>query len=356
MIKFPKIKQYSNVIRDIVNAATFVGLDENEDPIFDLTREKPTVKFTGTVKLHGTNAGVAYSKEDGIWAQSRTSIITPQKDNAGFAFFVESNKEQFQALFNIICDVNKICEGFTLDDKIIVIYGEWCGKGIQSGVSINNLEKMFVIFGVKIAPLVPDENEVSYWIDHSGLSVPSHRIFNITDFKQYEIDIDFNRPDLAKDEIVKLVDAVEKECPVGKELGVEKTEDTRTTGEGIVFTGKYKDDVYRFKAKGQKHSASKVKTIVSIAPEKLASIDEFIKYTVTENRLNQAVEQVFTSNSSIPDIKQLGQFIKWMHTDIMEEEMETLKESNLEPKDVNKYISNKTREWFMVYLNKQVGL
>jgi ribosomal protein L16/L10AE len=119
---------------------------------------------------------------------------------------------------------------------------------------------------------------------------------------------------------------------------------------------KTSDNRYVFKVKGEKHSVVKAKRAVSISPEKLASITEFIEYACTENRLNQAIEQVFTSNDIVPVITQMGNMIKWMNIDIIKEETDTLAANGLEPREVNKYISMKTKNWFMTYLNKQAGL
>ncbi len=52
------------------------------------------------------------------------------------------------------------------------------------------------------------------------------------------------------------------------------------------------------------------------------------------------------------DVKKMGDFIRWFVKDIAEEEMDTMDKNNLEPKDVNKYISTKVREMFFEALSK----
>ncbi len=211
-----------------------------------------------------------------------------------------------------------------------------------------------MIFGVKIAPFDGDPDVVSYWVNHHDLANTDEGIYNIEDFETFELDIDFNRPDLAQNKIVELVDAVEQECPVGKAFG--RTQDDNTVGEGIVWTGWYKDTLHRFKTKGKKHSISKVKTVAPIDTEKLNSIHEFVDYAVTENRLAQAVEQVFTVESKEPVIQGMGDFLRWLVNDIAKEEMDVMSENGLEPKDVNKHISTKARQWFMAYLDQEAGI
>src|SRR5688572_22625999 len=106
VIKFPSIEQFRNVVATINRKWNYVGLDEQGEPIYDLSIPKPVLKFIGSVKLHGTNLGISWNRKDGLWVQSRENIITPQKDNAGSAFFVETNKEAFEKLFAEIVERN----------------------------------------------------------------------------------------------------------------------------------------------------------------------------------------------------------------------------------------------------------
>ena len=216
-ISFPSIDQFKTVVSNINRKHNFVGLDANGDAIYDPTKPKPKLKFKGTVKLHGTNFGVCYNEVSGLWAQSRENIITSQNDNAGSAFFVESNKEAFLELFN------QVKEKLNLDltTNTISIYGEWAGKGIQKSVAISNLDKSMFIFGVKITPHPKDEDDKTpaYWVDSSYLRNHEHKIYNIEDYETYEIEIDFNYPQLAQNKIIEMTIAVEDECPVGKAFG-----------------------------------------------------------------------------------------------------------------------------------------
>ena len=59
----------------------------------------PTLTFTGTVKVHGTNAAIVRLKDGTIYAQSRSRIITPTSDNAGFAAFVHLNQDKIEQMF-----------------------------------------------------------------------------------------------------------------------------------------------------------------------------------------------------------------------------------------------------------------
>ena len=64
-IKFPSIEQYRNIVKRVQHSARYVGYNEEKnEPIINPFAEMPTLTFTGTVKLHGTNAGVCYDPKD----------------------------------------------------------------------------------------------------------------------------------------------------------------------------------------------------------------------------------------------------------------------------------------------------
>jgi len=218
-------------------------------------------------------------------------------DNAGFAFFVHSHKEIFEAMINAVLLNN----GLDGDKNTVTIYGEWAGGNIQKGVGVCNLPKSFFIFGVKITPHTETEEELkanpAYWVDYSYLRAPEQNIYNIDDYPTYSITADF------------------------------------------------KGVVHRFKVKGERHSSSKVKTLAAVDVEKLNSIKEFVDYAVSESRFNQALENIFPNNEPI-DVKKMGDVIRWVVNDVIKEEMDTMVENQLEPKEINKYISSKVREMF----------
>jgi hypothetical protein len=333
-ISYPKIAQFRNVVSNINREITFTGLDEDGNTIYDPSIKKPTLTFKGTVKLHGTNASVCFNSENGFWIQSRQNIITVENDNAGFAFFAESHKIELCSLLDELINKHQI------DTKIytVSIYGEWAGKGIQKGVGISQLDKAFYVFGVKVSK-PQDEEFNAYWIDSSNVRNTECRIFNVEDYETYSVDVDFNMPQLAQNKFGEITEKVENECPISKSFGIDNG-----LGEGVVWSVEYKDSVHRFKVKGEKHSVSKVKTLASVDIEKVNSIMEFVDYSVTENRFSQAMHEIFIYSEI--DIKKLGNVIRWVIKDITSEEMDTMIENELEPKDVNKYISTKVREMF----------
>ena len=94
-----------------------------------------------------------------------------------------------------------------------------------------------------------------------------------------------------------------------------------------------------------KHSVSKVKVLAAVNTDKITSIKEFVEYAVTENRFNQALQNVFLNGEEV-NISKIGDVIRWVINDVIKEETDTLIANNLEPKEINKYVSNKVREMF----------
>lgn len=325
--KYPKIGQFRNAIDNIRNTSNYMGKDSDGKPIYDDRQLKPTLTCIGRVKIHGTNAAVCI-KNDEYWVQSRNNIIRPDSDNCGFATFAHKNKDIFMKLFD---KINYPKEKNTT----FIIYGEWAGSDIQKGVAVSELKKQFYIFGVKII-----ENDTGggteIWFPYEHLRDHENNIYNITDFGKYKIEIDFNNPELSQNQLIKLTEEVERECPVGKYFGI------NGTGEGIVWTTRYKNDQYMFKVKGKEHSVTKVKTLANVDVEKINSIIEFIDYSLTQQRFDQAMENVCGQHKY--DISKLGKIIRWIINDILNEEFDTLKKNNLTKKNVSKYISTRVRE------------
>jgi hypothetical protein len=345
MIKFPSIEQFRTIVKNVKDFTAYEGKDAEGNTVYNYSKEQPKITFKGTVKLHGTNAGVTCDLATGeFYAQSRENIITPEKDNAGFATFVYANKEYFSTIFEAIAIDSEISE-----DNYLSVYGEWAGKGIQKGVGISEIDKSFFIFGAKVTP--KDEEKKAYWVDHTVLmTIPRQdRFYVIEEFETFSIEIDFNDPQRVQNDLIELTMKVEEECPVAKAFEI------AGIGEGIVWSAELTPgEVVRFKVKGEKHSTSKVKKLASVDVEKLNSIRDFVDYAVTENRLNQGIEQVFTTKSESPDVTRTGEFVKWVTSDIAKEELDTLVENGLEFKDVMGQCSKKAASWFKTYLDKNL--
>ena len=343
--KYPSIGQFRNIIKDVQNNARFVGVDENNEPIFDITKKAPTLTFTGTVKLHGTNAGIQFNFNDvsDFKCQSRTNIITPESDNAGFASYVHYNREAYIDLFGEIED--QISDTLAVNPEFYgaVLYGEWCGGSIQKGVGINGLPKMFVVFGIKL--LSDDPEKPNIWLSDNFLKEVVQdnskiNLYNIFTFGEWKIDIDFDQPVQSQNILIDYTVAVEKECPVAKYFGIENG-----TGEGLVWTYDNGKEVYRFKVKGDLHSISKVRTLAAVDIDKVNSINELVSNIVTENRLNQGLDYLKENKIGL-DVQNTGAFIKWVGSDIIKEEIDTILGCGFDIKEVMGPASKKAKTWY----------
>ena len=305
MVPFGKIGQFRNAVKDMDHVSHTANVE--------------SLWFRGTVKLHGTNAAVGY-KDGKIWYQSRSQVITSENDNYGFVH----EQSQFQRdWIKFLCSIDR-------DD--VIVHGEWCGKGIQKGVAIAELPKMFVIFKVTVGGVDVPVNFIN-----TGNIPPN--VYMITDFPTYTIQIDTEFPGKSTEELAKITEEVEKECPVGKHFGVSGI------GEGVVWKAMDHPNLI-FKVKGQKHSVSKVKKIASVDPELLASIEDFVNYAATDERLEQGVKEVGL------DQKLFGNYMKWVMTDIHDEESDVLEKNGLVMKQVSKALSNRVRKFYLSKLNE----
>lgn len=322
MIKYSSIEQFRNVIRNVRTQHDYKGKDENGDIIYSNTEPYPTLSFHGTVKLHGTNAGIVKYK-DRIEFQSRENVLSLTSDNAGFMMNMSNKNLDF--LFKDI----------EFNDNIAV-FGEWCGGSIQKGVALNQLPKMFVIFGIKV------DNK---WIDKVVFD-NEQKIYHIEQFPTFDVDIDFNNPQLIQNHLIDLTIAVENECPVAKYFGISGV------GEGIVFTCKTNPD-FKFKSKGEKHSVSKVTKLNEIDTVMLENVEKFVNLAVTDNRLLQGIEYLKLNNLELTQ-KTTGNYLRWVINDVLKEEQDTIVKNQFDIKKITSTIGNKARRWYFDYLNSLI--
>lgn len=351
-ISYPSTDQFAALIGNINRTYNFEGLDENGKAIYNPSKPKPVLDFVGTVKLHGTAFYVCYNDNEGIWFQSRENIITPTKDNAGSAFFGEMNKDALMEIIEQVYTNNNISRELT-----VMICSEWAGKGVHKNVGITNIPKAMFIYGIKVSQ--PNNDDfISYYVDYAGYRNVEKRIFNMLDFKTYNITVDFNLPQLVQNKIVELVLEVENECPVAKALIENIEPDMSMIGEGIVFSRIDNGHRQMFKAKGDKHAgASKVKTIRKVDDAKLNAILDLVDKVTPEWRLEQMLDKTFDlMNGGHIERKGMGNFIKAVMNDIIKEEMIAFQEAGLELKDISKQASEEIKKYFFQRETELLGL
>ena len=327
-IAYPSIEQFRSAIHKVTTKTRQTGVDANGDPVFDHVKVLPVLTYEGTVKLHGTNAAMGRTDEEGdrrYWFQSRERIIRMGSDNAGFVTNFHGK------------GVEAWLDSVVSDAKQVVVFGEWCGGSIQPNVALSKLSKRFVVFNV-----LADGN---IWLGRDAVATVKSEVLgieNIYDFYSERITIDFNKPEISQNVLSDLTIKVEENCPFGKAHGVDGV------GEGIVWKcidPEWNSPEFYFKVKGEKHSASKVKTLAAVDVELVASQREFAEKTVTENRCRQGIDKLREAGKKL-DRTSLGDFIKWVVADVEKEEADTAKASGLDLKAAGGEITKAARTWF----------
>jgi hypothetical protein len=368
--KMSKIRAFKDIRHDVQHKFRFEGLTPEGVAVFN-SNPLPTIPFVGQVKLHGTNGSIVRlgrhhhygRKSAGHWMfQSKEREVSVGSDNMGFAAAMTEKVcgGVLETFFNSVIEgtFGAFSQETDFLDFTYILYGEWCGQGIQSGVAITQLPKMFVVFTVARVQPELDQNGgkvVEFFeprLDNT-LSEDWHRengLWLTTQFPTYEIEIDFEDLEPAVQRLEQLTEQVEQQCPVGAFFGVEGI------GEGIVWKPAVdridnvvlNDSGFWFKTKGEKHKHTKnrgQKSGIEIDFAKMNNVGEFAEATVTEVRLQQAWD--FLVENGLPLTKaSTGHFVNWMFNDIVTEEVGMLVASGLTAQDVKGALGERSRNWF----------
>lgn len=323
MKKWSSIEQFRHVVKYIRDQVEYNQV------------EPPTLLFRGTVKLHGTNAGIRRQNGE-FTAQGRSRELTLEDDNYGFAKWLHDNlkddtfKNEINQMFDRVATQHD-------PSTPITIYGEWCGKGIQKKVAVSELDKRFVIFGAAIGD--------QYQPISQSINMPSFdSVDNILDAGVFLVSVDFNEPGKSLPEFERLTLDVENCCPYARKYGVEGI------GEGIVWTclDNPANSNLWFKTKGEKHSgkSNKERKVATVDPEKQEKISDLVDYVLTPSRLQQGLEHVDEI-----DMKCMGQYLKWIGLDVKKEESDTIEASGLQWAEISKHINATARVFFTEQVN-----
>ncbi|MCE9573478.1 MAG: RNA ligase family protein [Deltaproteobacteria bacterium] len=298
--------------------------------LHDLGRPFPVVAYRAKVKLHGSNCAVQVTA-DGVVAQSRTALLTPAADYKGFAAWVERHAESFAAL-----------------PQGTVVFGEWCGPGVEKGMAISAAPtKLFCVFAAQADGLITFEPEALRALVPASAPAELH----VLPWEDEVIAIDYGDRaalEAAASLLNDRVAAVEREDPwVKRALGISGL------GEGLVFYPVAVDGAapprdpaglaqLMFKAKGEKHRTAGTKTAVAVDAAVVASVDELVALMVTEARLAQGVEAI---GGRAP--AKTGAFLDWIAADVRKESVAELEAAGLTFAQVDKAIRVRARSWFL---------
>jgi len=319
LVKYSKIREFKTTVSNIRSWARYHN------------KPAPKVVFKGTVKANGTNICLYYTPEEGLVAGRRKALLNSSDiDQYGLIKYMGDNIEYLTSMMSEL--YSKHCN----PQDQLMLYGEWAGGDICKS-SLSSLEKNFYIFElVKIS-----QEDVKTRLPLSIESSSVHNLYNINDFGDWTITIDFGAADLSTNTLAEITSGVEERCPIADFFGVEGV------GEGVVWSAEVAGKRHIFKVKGKKHSNTRVRGLAKVDEETIRSSYEFVEFTCTPNRIDQGI--VETNSTTMEDT---GDLISWVIRDIMSEEEDLLVESGLEWKDVNRKIANKVREYWCNPMNR----
>lgn len=297
-VKFPKIGKFSDMVYKARKARY----------------SAPSLSMGAKIKLHGTNACVRIEADGTVAAQSRNRDLSLAHDNADFCSFVESNKTKFSKLVPMF------------------IYGEWAGPGVQSGVAVSELsDKKFFVFCIHLVDggVIVEPDQIKDFVHGINESI------EVLPWYGDPVDVRLHIPESLQslaDFINSEIESIDKVDPyIRDNFGI------TGPGEGLVFTLRPENGEYAswedyqkfiFKAKGESHSVHKTKAPVTISPEKIVAKEKFVSTFVTEERLEQGMQE----NSLEFTERNIGPFLKWLGQDIQKEsEVERESNPNLPP-------------------------
>lgn len=308
----------------------------------------PKITYRAKVKLHGTNCSVQITSE-GVVAQRREGLLTPEADYKGFAKWVHARGRGASA-DDHLSYFQSLAPGNT-------IFGEWAGPGVEDGVALSELpDKVFVVFAIQEgygedARVIFDPERIADYLHGSAGWIPKN--MHVLPWHGAEVTLDFrNRASLdgAAATLNGIVAAIEAEDP-----WVKATYGVTGIGEGVVLypisvdgelppTEPEAFSKLMFKAKGAMHKVTKTKEAVQVAPTVVASIHEFVEVMVTEARLNQGVG---AACGGAREKRDTAKFLAWVIADVRKESVAELEASGLTWAQVEKAVQERARSWFL---------
>jgi len=302
----------------------------------------PRVAYRAKVKLDGTNAGIQIHPDGRVLAQSRSQLLDAGNDNMGFGDWVAQNFGYFARLKR---------------EQVLVVFGEWCGQGIQKRAAISQIgRKILVVFAIQVGDGTSAPAVVEVEPTRLRELLPEHPDLFVLPWLDARFELDFADDEQARREAERIsaeVEQVEREDPwVRGCFGVPGV------GEGIVLyphlNGEAVVDRQRlselmFKAKGEKHQAVRQKKAAQLEPEVARGIDAFVELVLAEPRLEQGIAEACQTPVGMP---QIGAFLKWVAHDVQKECGAELGAAGLTWEQVNRAISNHARRWFLKRLER----
>ena len=322
LVRWPEIEQFYSVRQALAAQPSLAG-------------DRTEVTYRAKVKLHGTNAAVQVLTGGEVEAQSRSAVLTPTSDNAGFARWVHGHAAAWRA---------RCPEG-------TVVFGEWCGPGIQSGVAVNQLpRKVFAVFAAS------SPGSGAWVVDPAALSAMVQGMPDVFVLPWHGDALTFDWASPAEvlapttAAINAAVEEVERCDPWAlANFGV------RGVGEGLVYypvshEGREAFVNLVFKAKGEQHRVVRARAAAQVDPEVARGVEQFAEMVLTDARLEQGARAVTPDGACEYDARRIGAFLTWVQADVVKETATELEASGLTWDRVQRAVTDRARRWYLARL------
>ncbi|KAG9194853.1 hypothetical protein G6011_04888 [Alternaria panax] len=343
---YPKITTH---VSEIVEQLRRLNRDPNHP---DVNIALEPVPYVGTVKLHGTHADILVYPDDRIVFQSRNITgLSVAKDNQDFAATMSSKTDAILRLRNLYLarwtELNP--SGTTEESLPVLMAGEWIGEKIQKDVAIAQLSRRFVIVSININGQWQKDEE------YPGISLPDHGIYNVSRAGLFHTILYTEGIERTLSEVDRLTEEVAVRCPFAETFGVSGP------GEGIVwkpFSPQYNaNPSLWFKSKGGKFKPTffrppKQPVDKDAIKERRKAATSTAVAWCSQQRLEQGWD-VLREKGMARDAKALGDFLKWIQQDILEEEKTYIKTHGVDEAGLKVEIAKIAKPWYRAKLTQR---
>lgn len=269
-----------------------------------------------TEKIHGANSRIG-------WIDGRLRIgarnIELDEKNTGYEFY--------NWVLSLEPGLSELLERL-FGDEDAVIYGEWCGPGIQKGISYGS-EKRFFVFDVFVGDDFVGFDEVRLIASVFGLStVP------VLYDGPFDVEVAMGLRSGAS--IVATAAGVTGDLAIREGVVIKPAEPLRNE-RGNLIVAKLKDE--RF----EERKSLRKSPLNPVNPEAIAFADEW----VTPMRLHHVLQQIEESGESTDSMRCIGSVLRTMNQDI-------IREGEIDPeqwKVVAKSVTTATKNLFQRHLS-----
>jgi hypothetical protein len=342
---YPKITTH---IPEILEQLQRLNRDPDH-PDVNITLEP--ISFVGTVKLHGTHADILIYPDDRIIFQSRNiTSLSVAKDNQGFAATMSNRSEAIMRLRDsYLARWKELNPGATIEEGLpVLIAGEWIGDKIQKDVAIAQLSRRFVIVSVNINGRWQNDD------DYQSISLPDYDIHNVLRAGPFHATLYPADIERTVSEVERMTEEVAAHCPFAALFGISGL------GEGIVWKpvpSQYNaNPSLWFKSKGGKFKPTFFRPPNQAAGTNTLKEKRKVAGTVaaawcSQQRLEQGWD-VLREKGVERDVRALGDFLKWIQEDILEEEKTYIKKHGVDEAGLKIEIAKTAKPWYRAKLRQ----